>query len=190
MIISTADGYLADIPVAPSIDAYSHSGPANYTVRATWGPWHVERGVELAGHHAPRDRIFEDLAARMSVDEAEALGQALIAAAAARRAHPPTPTDEILHAYEAARVAATERTRGDATWVDVDEVRTRLRGRLGDADLHTALTQMHAAGHLELDPGEAPGAVVVDGVSYARVQPHADYLAYWDDPAPEPGESD
>lgn len=150
--------------------------PVEIGIRADWGSYADARGVEVAmteyedGHGYASD--FYQI--EVPLDEAEKFAHALLAAVAARRAHPPTPTEEIL----AACVAFLDEHGGSwgSTWAPLGDLRERLNEILPGALFDTAVTDAAEAGDVALDatvtdPDEEADGVEVDGRYYTRLRP-------------------
>jgi hypothetical protein len=148
---------------------------AEYRLRTDWGSYADTRGVQV--DLVEYDTDGESVAftpTELTLDAAEQFAQDLLAAVAARRAHPPTAADEILAAY----VAFLDERGGywGSTWAPLADLRERLAGLLPRDMVDATVAEMFEVRDVTLDqtvtdPDEEAGGVEVDGRYYTRLRP-------------------
>jgi len=168
-------GYRADIGATSTAHPHLPAAQrcyAEYNVRADWGNYADARGIRVAITEYEDDGPSDYYPTELTLGQAEELAQALLDAVAARRAHPPTPAEQILIAYVAVLDQHDDQW---GTWVHVAHVREHLDGALAEPHLAAGLRALAEAGDADLDrfadPAEEPGGVEVDGRYYARLRP-------------------
>lgn len=155
--------FYAEVDTADAFTMDADAPQMRFTVISDWTSWSSPRGVVVTCRAPGENPYFVH---DMSLEEAEAYGRALLAAAAARRAHPPTPAEDVLRAYEQIRYDEDPRDP-DQLWIDVATI--RARAGLPEELFAATLAAMRTAGQLD-----------VDGVAVARLRPSLDYAGYWE----------